>query len=302
MARVEVLPHLTAEPTAWQRGGWTVALDSQAPQPAPDLLHGWDYHSRLTLQTETTVDLAKVHASCRTADDAMFDLVCIWDCRATAVRVAACRHRLSGSGSVTVESRFQIPPSTLADRVTFERQLVLAAAGTAKRDPFAPTVPGSLVLWERGDQVVSVTLEGSGGRFPVEAVDFREAGLPDAAWWLSLAYDHPDDSFLGAARLYLNTGHPAVSEMLRDPASLQAKRTLSVIQWDASRRLLREAAGDDRMLGPTFEEGSVGDVIIRMARSILQRNDLKALFSLMERDPDRFETMLQAKLRLMWDE
>lgn len=302
MARIEVLPHHTAPPSAWQRAGWTVALDDEPPQPVPPLLPGWDYDRTLVFRTETTVDVNRLHESCRTGGSGSFELVCIWDCPAAGVRGVGSRHLLIGQGNMTLGSIFRIPPRILAERVRVERQVVLAEVPESRNSPFVPGIPGSVILWEREDQVVSMALEGSGGRFPVEAIDFAQAGLPNAAWQLSVTYDDPNDAFLGSVRLYVNSSHPAIAELLQEPDSPSARRTLSVIQWDASRRLILQAAEDDRMSQPMFEEGSVGDVIQGICKSILQRHDIRALVGLIKKDPERFETLLQDKLRLLHSE
>lgn len=303
MPRLEVLPHSTAAPSAWKRGGWTVVLNDDQSQPAPDQLPGWDYDSSLRFESTTTVDIDAIHADCGTSDESTYEFVCLWDCRAVGTRMVAHRQRLPGNGKAVIRSMFEIPPRTIAERIRVERQVILAARHTPPDDsPFAPSLPGSLVLWERDGEVTSVALEGTGGRFPVEAMDFASQGLDDAVWWLSVAYDDPNDAFLASARLYLNSAHPAVSEMLQAPDSSTAKRTLSVIQWDATRRLLIEAAGDERMTAGPFEEGSIGEAIERISLSVLQRKDLEALFALMATDPDRFQRLLQDKLRLLRDD
>jgi hypothetical protein len=134
----------------------------------------------------------------------------------------------------------------------------------------------------------------------VEAIDFRGQQRPAGAWWLDLTYTHPDDAFLGAARLYLNETHPAIREVLEEPDSKEARRTLSVIQWDASRRLLREVADDERILQGRFEEGSIGDVVSRMCRSILRKTPA-TVFTISRTDQDRFELILQEAFRLLRD-
>lgn len=300
MPRLEILPHRTAPRSAWRRAGWTVEVDDGGPQPVSGELEGWDYASTMKLRTRTVVDVDRVHEACRTSEDAEFQLVCVWDCQSSGIRRVGARHTLVRSGEQEIISELTIPPGLVAERIRVERQLILTRPGEDPGD-FAPDVAGAIVLWERGDEWISIALEGSGGRFPVEVVDFSAQGRPGASWWLDVSYTDLDDSFLGAVRLYLNDGHPAIRALLEDPSSDQARATLSVIQWDATRKLLLRlvpALVEQGRESRQMEEGSVGEVVGRMCRSLLRR-DPASVRTMIDRDEDRFELVVQEAMGVL---
>lgn len=300
MPGIDILPHHHPPSSAWSRGAWSVSIGGGPSHELGRVLNGWDYASTLRIRSETTIDLPLIHEGCRTADDARYELIAIWDCAATGERAVGARTPIRGAGAIALVSEFEIPPGLIAGSLRLERQVVLTSP-SLDGDPLSPSVPGAIVLWERHQDAQTVDLEGAAGRFPVEAINFAENGMPDAAWWLSVAYDDPNDSFLGAVRLYINSGHPAISGLLGRPSEETSQYTVSLLRWDAVRRLLYHTVNDDRMLADRFEEGSVGEVVRGIARGVLQSGDLASLYSLVRSDPDRFEQLVQAKVGLLRD-
>lgn len=298
MARIEVLPHPTAPCSAWDPSAWMVKVDDGPPTPVTELVHGWDYDSVLRLATETTVHAGMVREACQLATEAALELVCIWDCPSTNTRRVGHRARLPADGTTTIRSVFEIPRRTVAERVTLERQVVVV--DPAYRDGKNTHLHGAIVLLEHERERASFSLEGTGGRFPVEAVSFAALGLREGAWRLDVAMEDPEDLFPSAVRLYINTDHPAINELLLEPESVPAKRTLSVMQWDVARRLLSMAESDARYSpARDYEEGSFGAVIARLSWSVLKRRDVESLFALVRADPTRYEVLLQERLRLL---
>lgn len=300
MRHVRLLPHRTAPQDAWERADWLVSVDDGPLSPVRGVVNGWDYNSTLQFRSSTSIKMDRVHESCRTEPPTTYELLCIWDCPATGTRQAGSRALLSGSHTIRITTAFEVPPRTVAQRIRVERQLVLREPRNIG-DPFSPKEPGMVVLGEEGDQIFSAALEGDGGRFPVEAIDFASQGLGGAVWWLSVEYESVHESFLSAVRLYVNSSHPAVQELLNEPDSSGSVQLLSVIQWDASRQLLQEVARQGEMEPGPYVEGSVGDVVIRLCRLILQE-DQAAVMAMVENDPGSFERLIQDRMGLFRDD
>ena len=299
MRQVRLLPHRTASQDAWEKGDWLVSVDDGPLSPVTGIVRGWDYNSTLRFRSTTSIKIARVHESCRTAPPTTYELLCMWDCVATGTRRVGSRTLLSGSNTLRVTTEFIVPPRTVAQRIRVERRLVVRNPLRVE-DPFSPREPGTIVLGEEGDEIFSAALEGDGGRFPVEAIDFVPQGLGDGVWWLSVEYESVHESFLSAARLYVNSSHPAIHRLLHEPDSNESVQLLSVIQWDASRQLLYEVARQGAMETGPYEEGSVGDVVNRLCRLILQE-EKAAIIAMIQHDPASFERLIQDRLRLLRD-
>ena len=291
MSPVRVLPYRTVREDRVVWGPWWRVTDDGVHHPLTERLEAWDYAQSIFLSCDVGVDTAGALEDAGLGSDALLGVAALWDCPSAMERGASDVAVDGGPGEDHWKGKLSltIPPGAVAHHLIIERQLVLLQPGAPTAGLTAHRRAARLGPSTR-DRVV---LEGTGGRFPIDPVDFTELGREPAAWALEISYEDPNDAFLGAVRLLVNTQHPAGRALLEstDP------QLVSVLRYDLLRKLLVAATDDlDSFRGPAgWDEDSLGGVLADMCSRLLGV-DLDTALARMDADPLEFDTTLQARV------
>lgn len=291
MTRIRVLPHRTIDEAAISWGPWRIKAGSTMDVD-PELLPDWDYNVGLEIESSVKLDAA-LAANSSGVEVSALKLVIVADCPAANVRVAASTP--IEPADATAVARLSVPAGVFADSVRLMKILVLAEASPDQPLGVARRLGSVLATSERS----VVGLEGNGGRFPTEAVDFAAAGRPGSPWAIVSTFDSIDESFVGSVRLLVNTGHPVGRMTLQQdqPPGLD-----DVVKTDIIRRLLLDLSARDVDLGVECPEESVGDVVGGMCNLYLGMS-LETAVKTLRADPGHFEDSLASSLdplRSVW--
>lgn len=294
MATSRFLPHRTAHDDAVRTTKWRLRLNGQTISSSVDVAD-WDYSSTLEASCAVTIHPEQFLQGTRLKSLDEIKLICTLDCPQAMVR-----QTLSfGAEALDSENKwhphFEMPPGTVAGDVVLKNAVVLGVTRDDLGD-FSATQAGSL-LWDGPFQ--RVQLEGQGGRFPTEAVSFAAMGYASAEhvsvpWRLNFSFENEDDSFLGAARLLINTDHPA-SQILgngTDPrfGMLTSMLEADIVGWCVAELAQHSDLVMDEDAAPTTVIGAVG----AMTDSWLNMSLADALGRYKE-SPANFDAMLRHK-------
>jgi hypothetical protein len=145
-------------------------------------------------------------------------------------------------------------------------------------------------------------LEGIGTQFPTDTIDFKAAGLaPNAGWQFKIDLSDPEARFMSAARLTLNSGHPAIVRLLagsRDAGSEQLLRTLN---WDITRKMVQAALACDDVGGLEIDpdDTTVAGVLRNLLGRLWQLESVATIRHWQQTDPRRIEVHVQHQARLL---
>lgn len=299
MRRVTAVPFARPDPASIAADPWLLHGET-AVEELPDSLPDWDYHTHLVLTRTVGVDSAAVRGHCGLHPGAPLRLAAFWEAQGTALRGTIDIVDVPDPGEVHVlELSGRLQGGTLCGSVNVETKLIVAK----NQDPslLRPYRAGS-VLWS--DQA-SVRLEGVGSRFPVAIVDFSELlGHPDEAGWL-LSWNPLDlhQPFMGTVQLLLNKRHLRVVEAVSAASSAGGSAIRSAVYYDVARSLIRGALDNDEFVGDadSFVQGSVGDAVKSLLGRLFPGESIRGIRNGMREQPDYFDSLLQAKLRLFAD-
>jgi hypothetical protein len=250
-----------------------------------------------------TVVESEIRADCRLGADDPVEAVVVWRSSGSTIRG---RGTVVALGSATESREFtlsaDLPGRLLAGDVRISTQIVLAGEGRSS-DVLAPRFAGS-VLWEES---VSVALEGTASRFPIEVVDFSAVHWAPygAGWYLSWNSDELHQPFLRNVRLFINASHPAVVGAVQTATPTPEQAALrSVLYYDVGRQLIRGALENDDLVEvpESFAEGSTGRAVLRMLKVFFPTERPKSLRSTMRTRREYFDGLLQGSLRLFSQE
>lgn len=260
-------------------------------RPLDEPLDDWDYLTPIEVVTDFRMDqemfFAETHI--RDGDDSPLDgieAVVQVDCLATGTRFVgrAPAQGVNGSGSVIVK----IPAGEVADRLEIQLSIVFTRENEETHSVAATRTGSRLYTHPKKHKL---RLEGIGGGFPTEAFPFSDLGYPsNAAWHLSFDPSRLDDSFMTAARLFVNTEHPRSPDLLNN-----GDETLtSVLITDIFSELIgRVALLDDTPTVNDFIEDSAGFVLNELTGIYLGINLAEAVEEL-RRDPARMQARIQS--------
>jgi hypothetical protein len=147
-------------------------------------------------------------------------------------------------------------------------------------------------------------LEGEGGRFPVLPIDFTAAGIAggqkSGAWALMCDSRDLSASGAGSVRMLLNTAHPTIRALLEDPDSPNVPAVQEFLRYDTARQLLTLALTDEELSDAvSYEEGTLGELLISIVRTIFPARNLEALRGDWRSFPGELEAEIQARLRFL---
>lgn len=299
MTRVCVLPHLTAH-RGVRTEPWTAAIGDELVSDVADGLR-WDHVTPIELRSEVHADPDLVRADCGLSHDDRLTLVSTWHCGVTNVRRVG--SRIDVDRAATYPITFVVDPALVDGWVTLRRVLVLSAAGSSPT-PLAARRVGSVLWRDSPPGTPGVELRGAARRMTTDAVDFGQ--LPDldvdSAWRLEVDLRDLHGRADHALRLLVNAGHPAIDHLLRGEQDEAALISQSVLRWDVARRLLEAALGDDDFVAGFggFAPDSVGGATQQLLERVFPGAAPEDLRALRMADTARFESLLQARLRLLW--
>lgn len=291
MKRLRLLPHAEAPDDCVTWEAWFHLPDGASARVLGDTIEGWDYATELHLRSSASVDLNSVRARSRLAENAAVGIAVGWDCPATLTRQMAA---VEVHADIETVLPVRIPPGEAAQEIILERHLVVLEAGNTT-DPAAARLPASRLGPSMRNRV---TLEGTGGRFPITPIDFSAAGREPAVWALDISYRDLNDSFLGSVRLLVNTAHPAGGLLLSQ--SSERSDLVSILRYDVVRQFLETMAREGRSLSADNDwvDGSVGDVAEGICEIFLG-TDLDSALGRIRTDPAAFNEHLQARLEML---
>ena len=274
-------------------GPWQVHVDDGQPETLGDRIKGWDYQSTLTLERDVDVDRSKISRSTGLLETVSLALVSTVDCATSGERLVF--QEIVPSETSLVRMSLNVPPGLFAEAITLRSSLVLGEDSRAD-EPGVADIKGQRLLDDNGK---TVALEGDGSRFPTQAVSFEDSGFETALWSLSLEAASLESSVASGMRLYVNTDLPASKRIAMGVDCSHVR----FLQMDIARRVIAFAASvaaSGEPIDSEWPEGSIGETAKSLAEGTLG-SDLSACIQLLDREPGRFERLLQTAFR-PWEE
>lgn len=290
-----IVPFRTPPESAVSHGDWllkSVGGDVPLPKEIPH----WDYQTDLELKAPVSVDRRTVTEACRLAFDSSMAVLVMARSNHTNAEVVAARLEVPMNETFDLAVELRLAGSELGGRLTLETLLVVTEPKPLDR--LAPQHPGS-ILWRISHWT---DLEGVGTQFPTDTLDFKAVGLdPEAGWQLRIDLTDPEARFMSAARLTLNSGHPALERMLNGAKDEGTEQLLRALNWDVSRQMVQAALRSDDVVGLEMDQEatSVAGVLRNLLGRIWPLESPSTLRQWQESDPARLEVHLQHHTRLL---
>lgn len=284
-------PFLVAPANAIEPLDWLLAYAGEA-EPLPDRIERWDPQTTLRLSCTVTIDRSAVLAACQLGPSTELTVATSAHSTRTGAETVVGRVQIDQTDSPSQHHEVVIPGESLGGQLTLRTMLCVMRADCPS--PLAPSRPGS-VIWDSSRRVA---LEGVGGQFPTETVDFAVV-RPEAraaGWDFQIDTSDPGATFIGAARLLLNSAHPGIrrlTEGARDPATKQLERAL---QWDITRRLITAALNMDEVmdLAANPDADTVAEVLRCAVARVWPGESPRVIRRWWEHDPGRIEREIQS--------
>jgi hypothetical protein len=256
----------------------------------------WDYQTTLQLAAPVSVDRQAVTDACHLDRASGLAVLVMARSSHTNAEVLAARLDVPMADTFDLAVELQLDGTELGGRLTLSTLLVVTEPSPLDR--LAPQQAGS-IIWRTSHWT---DLEGVGTQFPTDTIDFAAAGLdPDAGWQFRIDLSEPDARFMSAARLTLNSAHPAIVRLLagaKDPGTEQLLRTLN---WDITRQMVFAGldSGDVVGLDIDHDATSVAGVVRNLLGRIWPTVSTATLRQWQQTDPSRIEVHLQHNVKLV---
>jgi hypothetical protein len=287
--RVSSVPFLTPPATAISHGGWFLTtVDGDTPLPS-QITH-WDYQTVLDLAAPVSVDRRAVTETCQLAWDTGLAILVTARSSHTNAELVAQRLEVPIRDTFDLAVQLTLDGAELGGRLTLET--VLVAIDPKPVGPLAPHHVGS-ILWRQSHWT---ELEGMGAQFPTDTIDFfRTGGDPRAGWELRIDLSDPGARFLSAARLTLNSGHPAIARLLKGEKDDRTEQLLRTLNWDVTRQMVYLALSSDDVTSLEVDPDatSVSGVLRNLLAATWPHESVVTLQRWMETAPFRLEAHLQ---------
>jgi hypothetical protein len=255
----------------------------------------WDADTSVAVTAEARLDVSGILADCALERSARLACALVWTSSGSTLRGRLASQvipRLVEQTDVSLEGSVEGP--LLAQSVDFTFVVHLRDAHNPSSQ-LAPSSAGA-ILWSRTQRI---TLEGAGGRFPIEVLRFRDAGYPPRApWLLDWNVASPSDPFLGGVRLLVNRDHPACAVLTGADRSHARVGAMSLLRFDVGRQLIGSmlSSQDFVMDCDSYPEGSVGHHVRNLLALHFPTESVGALASTFASNPGHFEARLKAAI------
>lgn len=275
-------------------GPWRVVSAGSAEADDPVFLADWDYNTNLTINRSLDVDVTGLLQDCGLTGDSDIIALITWHATGTGIRGTSEPTRLAdGTTSLPLE----LPGELLGGRLNLETRIV--ACNPLGEHPLRPKRKGS-TLW---NDVTRIALEGAGMRFPVMPVPFDKTGIAGGrkgAWALEIETADLSASGAGSMRLFLNSSHPAVQQLLEAPENPLAQRLQQFIHYDIARQIIvRALQHEDLDESQPYEAGTLGELMLTLIGRLFPDRAIPSLRGDYRTSPGELEAELQARLGLM---
>lgn len=284
---MRVMPFLTADSQAVEISEPRLRCGDRYFAPN-EPVENWDYHSSLQIVTTVIIkeDLFRSQTGLIEPDELQGLTVTLQaDCPSTTLR------KITGIPALAAIERvgsiqLEIPPGTVAKKLDICASLILDRPDASPRIDRVAHLRGSRLFV--ASHTWSFALEGVGGGFPTEAVDFASVGLPGNAPWHLKVRREIDLPFMGAVRLLVNTAHPLGIELLRGETHLAT----SALFYDLLVQMLLAFIDADAEDLLDLQEESLGAVLNEHTQTYTNMLLVDAVTALRE-DPMMFMTQLK---------
>ena len=203
---------------------WSLIDPTSNQLPEEGGIPGWDYERNLELRRQITVNIDDTLRYCGLTG-ATLQIVVYSLTGPTALREKVWSSSPLDAGNETLMVSISPDSARLHQSVTLQTSLILSDPGSSVH-VLAPSVPGSR-LWQED---VRIILEGSLGRFPMEAVSFSELfpDSPKALWRLSWLSQY--DESITNLRLLLNSDRTDLTDQLTSSVVIDSMMTDVILQ------------------------------------------------------------------------
>ena len=279
---------------------WLVAQDRpKATSRCRRKLPHWDYQTTVELAAPVSVDRRAVTEACR------LDFEVVWRCWSWRGRItptpSSLQHDLELPMSDTFDLAVEIAPG---------RGPNLGAASPWRHCWSSPT-PGHSTASLRSTPEAS---SGGPANGPTSKAwvpssqltpwtSRRSDSTRGAGWQLRIDLTDPEARFMSAARLTLNSGHPAIERLLNGAKDDGTEQLLRALNWDVTRQMVQAALASDEVQVSTSiprrpplpeSSGTFSDESGRSRASQLSKDRNRT-------DPARIEVHLQHHSGLLRD-
>lgn len=277
---------------------WSYRLESdETYSPLLGDIPDWDYQNDLLVHREIEIEADAIFSQIGLAGPASEIALCTTLVAGSTKKVSRVLgiERVPVNGAAKLKLNYRIGSADLSGQFNLETELVLIHAGNGAGG-LSPSIPGSRLWADR----VSVDLEGTLSRFPMEVCDFTDIfsdkSLEDAAWYLSWTPEDPDASFLGAVRVLVNSKRKSHLQRIEGCDA----DTLSGLLSDTAGQIVSELLlnEDFRNRFPDFPEESLGGVVSAWLQNAYPDLDADSILKRIDANPSRFRSRLQSMMVL----
>jgi hypothetical protein len=291
MTRRYAFPFRTALPVDIDFGAWHYERESDVPIRIEGSIPGWDYLMGLRIQREVAVRADRLRASCGIGPE---DEIII----AVTILSPQSRYRASHFKSEPLKSDYtlesihcEIDGAMLAGSIFIDTEIILTK-GAGRPKAFLAHLPGSRLYSER----VTVELEGSSSRMPVEVAKFSEQlgwlSAHRAPWYVSCEGGNLHAPVMKALRVYLNSEETAFTETARraDPV------VVTLLGADTTRLVLLSALSEQEFLDnpKDYSEGTLGEVAARLLSSCFPGYSAADVKAMADHDGGKFDAAIKS--------
>lgn len=294
---MKLMPFLVADDNCVRCVPPSLTTAQQVIKPNEEA-EGWDYLSPVVISGELAVDPAGFSEATGLTENEIFtDVMAVIrvECPSTGARYIGSAPVAPNGGSTRLS--VSIGAGNVAGDLETHYEVVLAGGPRKSTTGRRATAPGSR-LYTSGSSF-KFHLESNDSLFPVEAFKFEGGDFPmGSAWLLKFRADDLSIPYLSAARLFINTDHPAFEVMKHKPS---AQSDALLVHQVLLQMLVTVAVESTDPISDTYEENSSGAVLNDLCLQFLD-SSLRSTVDELRNDPGRAFARLQAGMQLSMGE